>query len=248
VQVDNSSAPLDGIALDLVLVTGDRNPNHLLGSLTLELPRSVSEDEVLISGTVFLNPPPLAETVLRLISNPSILQHPSNVLVSAGQGVVVFPLIPVNNSDVYGARFVNIEVSADRFLGAAKSLSVKDDDRIAFQVRMPTNLVEGTYNLGEIELLSPVKADLLRFKFKSLPLDVILEQEFFVRPREKPNYFSFFLPDNLLFDGTRTATFIIEGEVAEPIFIPVQVEDDEARTLDLVAPVPEVTPKISILE
>ena len=138
-EYDNGPAPLDGIAIDDVIVTADDDQRAVL-----ELPSPVVEGQSSQIGYALLAFAPASPVVLTLTATPAgQIDLPPTVTIPAGQSYAAFTFSVIDDTLVNLSRIVTVRSSATGVTSSPASLLVLDDEAPIATLTIPNQLVEG---------------------------------------------------------------------------------------------------------
>ena len=135
---DNSAAPLDGIALDSVSVTGDVDPR-----ITVELPGTVAEGSGPHIGYVSINLVQATPVTISLSAGSTALTVPASVTITAGDLLASFEFNAAEDSVVTLSRSITVNASATGFSITPGGIVVTDNETANATLILPTLLQEG---------------------------------------------------------------------------------------------------------
>ncbi|HEX8680561.1 MAG TPA: hypothetical protein VF683_11410, partial [Chthoniobacterales bacterium] len=138
-EFDNSPAPLDGIAIDEVVVTADDDPQSLL-----ELPSPLFEGTGPQTGYVLLSFTPTSDLTLNLVASPSgQLVMPASVVVPAGQNSASFEFSAADDAKANLTRDVSVTATAPGLTAKPANVTIYDDEAPKVTVTLPAEIREG---------------------------------------------------------------------------------------------------------
>jgi len=136
---DNSSAPLDGIAIDDASVTGDDDQRVLI-----EAASTVTEGSGIKTGYVLLSLAPEEPLILDLAVSPAgLLSTPVTVTVPAGATFTTFEYSAPEDELVTLTRSAVLSLSAAGVLASPFTMTVLDNDTPVATLSIPAILNEG---------------------------------------------------------------------------------------------------------
>ncbi len=136
---DDTSAPLDGICIDNVVVTGEDDQRA-----SLEIPSPLGEGTSGQTGVVVLAYAPAQPLTLTLSATPSgQVVLPATVVVPAGQGFATFPFSVKEDALLNGSRTIVVRATAPGVLSFPANLVLADNDVPVLNLQVPARLVEG---------------------------------------------------------------------------------------------------------
>jgi uncharacterized repeat protein (TIGR01451 family) len=135
---DNSAAPLDGIAIDSVSVTGDVDPR-----ITVELPGTVVEGSGPHIGFVSLNIVQVTPVTIAISADSTALTMPALVTIGTGDLSASFEFNATEDSVVTLSRSITVNASATGFPITPASVVVTDNETATATLTVPTPLLEG---------------------------------------------------------------------------------------------------------
>lgn len=139
-EYDNAPAPVDGIAIDDVMVTADDDQRAVL-----DFPSPVVEGQNNLTGYAFLAFAPATPVVLALSSSPSgQLNLPATVTIPAGATYATFNFSVIDDSLVNLNRTITVSCSCPGVTTSPASLVVQDNDVPVATLTIPAQLTEGT--------------------------------------------------------------------------------------------------------
>lgn len=231
---DNASAPLDGIAIDDVIVTGDDDQRVLL-----EIPSQLREGDGDALGYVLLAIPPTTDLSVSLSSFPAgQLALPPSVVVPAGQTYATFNLAAVDDNLFNLTRNVSVTPSAPGALATSSSVTVLDNDVPAASLNLPTELTEGTVpsNNGRVWLdRTPTVAVIVNLN-ASPGGEITIPATVTIQPGQTQAVFTVRANDDSRIDGSSLVTVTASNAVLAPVTAQVTVLDNETRVLSVALP------------
>ena len=151
---DNFTISTDGFAFDDILVA-----QAFTNSLALTVPDSATEGDAPVTATVFITPPPAADTLVTLTSSTAEATVPSTVTVQAGTESVDFLISPTDDDAMDGSQTSMITASAPTFANVSKTFTVHDNETSSLTIDVPDSAIEGSSPLtGVITASTPVDA------------------------------------------------------------------------------------------
>ncbi len=232
---DNSPAPIDGIAIDDVLVQGEDDARAII-----ELPATTfQEGSGPHAAILVVSPAPAADLVFAFDASDSAqLSLPATVTVSAGQTAVGFVFSVVDDALFNRTRTLWLSPSAAGVLATPVSLVIQDNDTPVSVLTVPTHLNEGeaTGNNASLTIdripTAPVSFQLTATPpgYVSMPAVVTLE------PGLTGASFSVRATENTRIDGPVVVTIQATSVDVEPSSASSTVIDNEARILTLELP------------
>ncbi|MEO5716568.1 MAG: hypothetical protein ABIT37_24025 [Luteolibacter sp.] len=165
-EFGNASAPLDGIEIDDVSVTGDDEQ-----SVEFEVPARIVEGKEPQTGHVLLSFAPKQPLTLKLASDPpGLISAPDVVVVPAGKTSAEFLLSATNDRLANGIRTAVFRTELGWGYYQSTQIRVVDDDLPIAKLKLPPLLFEGgspTAN-ARISIKSAVAVD-TRFALRADP-------------------------------------------------------------------------------
>ncbi len=234
-QYDNSSAPVDGIALDDIVVTADEDRRVMLEMV------SGVEGSGPHKGYVLLTLPsaePLEVTFSQSSGDSLIL--PAAVTVPAGETMVEFTYSIADDSLSNMDRDVRVTPMAGASYDPVDSyVWVKDNDPPpVVLLTLPAELREGEYPNGNarLNLAAPVAAD-VTFSISMAPYDQIYGSNSVTIPAgETEALFSLYANNDSAEDGDVPVTVTLTHPNFQPVSGQVLVVDNEARSFSVILP------------
>jgi uncharacterized repeat protein (TIGR01451 family) len=166
-EYDNSSAPIDGIAIDDVAVTADDDQR-----IVLELPGSVTEGSGPHTAYVMLSLPPTEALTVNLSASPvGLLLAPASVVIPAGELFASFEFSVADDNLINLTRTATITPSAPNATGSAASIKIVDNElKPTATLTLPATVTEGAAptNNATISLNTPADVP-LTFSLASNP-------------------------------------------------------------------------------
>lgn len=138
-EYDNAGAPLDGIAIDDVVVTAEDDQRAIL-----EIPARVIEGSGPHSGHVLLSFAPTQALTLALSISPTgQISAPVSVEVPAGQKIASFTFSVLDDNVVNLTRFMTMAATASGVTAIPNYLTILDDEPLVVTLHVPAQLTEG---------------------------------------------------------------------------------------------------------
>jgi hypothetical protein len=138
-EYDNASAPLDGIAIDDVVVTAEDDQRAMV-----EIPTTLLEGSGPYIGYVLLSFAPTNTLSLSLLISPTgAISAPVSVAVPAGQKIASFQFSVLDDGLVNLTRDVTVNAAADGVTSIPSYLIILDDDLPKAKLSLPAQLTEG---------------------------------------------------------------------------------------------------------
>ncbi len=139
---DNSSAPIDGIAIDEVSVTADDDVRA-----EVQLPSPVTEGAEAQTGSVTISPAVTVDTTLSLVPSPTgQLDLPASVTIPAGQTSANFSFSVPDDNIVNLTRSILVKATAPGVTSTAGIVTIYDDEAPTPTLSLPAELPETEYN------------------------------------------------------------------------------------------------------
>jgi hypothetical protein len=139
-EYDESSAPIDGIAIDDISVTGDEDQR-----IVLDVPGPLLEGASSTAGYILIavaQPDPLTVT---LSASPSgQLDFPTTVIVPAWETYTSFQFSAVDDALANLSRSVTITATAVGATAGSASVTIHDNDAPSISLTLPAQVIEGT--------------------------------------------------------------------------------------------------------
>ncbi len=139
---DNSSAPIDGIAIDEVSVTADDDVRA-----QVQLPSPVTEGSGPHTGSVTISSAVTDDTTLSLVPSPTgQLNLPASVTIPSGQTAATFGFSVLDDNIVNLTRSVSVKATAPGVTSTAGTVTIYDDEAPTLTLSLPAELPETEYN------------------------------------------------------------------------------------------------------
>ncbi len=166
-EYDNASAPIDGIAIDDVVVTADDDQR-----LIVELPASVVEGTGPHTAYLLLSIPPAAATTVSFTVTPAAsVTFPGSIEVAAGEMVVPISFSVPDDALVNLARVASITPVLAGATGFGSPITILDNEPVPIvSLSLPPQLAEGAAPTNNATLSLNVAAAVdLTFTLTSSP-------------------------------------------------------------------------------
>ena len=230
-EFDNASAPIDGLAIDAIEITGEPAQR-----LQIELPASVREGSGPQTGFVMIAYPSDSPTQITLsapLSEDVVM--PAFVTIAPGQTYAPFEFTVKDDTLVNLTRGAEVEGSIPGMTTAFAFLDVQDNEPLAIRLEMPATLVEGSAEPSQGRIVLDRPAD--------VPVTINLNQDPY-NQIEAP--YSLVVPigtteltfpvralDDNFIEGTMFVNVTTEVPGVPSSAVRVRVEDNERRTIQL---------------
>jgi uncharacterized repeat protein (TIGR01451 family) len=234
-EYDNAPAPLDGIAIDDVLVTADDDEQAVF-----ELPSPLVEGTGPHTGYVLLAFPPASPVTLTLSSSPgNQLSLPSTVTIPAGDTYASFQFSVLDDSLVNLTRSITVDAMAAGITVTPGSIVVTDNDVPVANLTLPAQLVEGavTSNNATLAIDKITTSDFTVNLAASPSNELIVPAAVTIPAGESQVAFTVSAEDDMRIDGSVNVTVTASASGMASVNTSTTTVDNEARTLGLVLPI-----------
>jgi uncharacterized repeat protein (TIGR01451 family) len=230
---DNSTAPLDGIAIDSVSVTGDVDPR-----ITVELPGTVGEGSGPHTGFVSLNIVQAASVSVALSAGSTALTLPASVTIGAGDLSAGFEFSATEDSLVTLSRNVTINASAAGFSVTPGSVVVTDNETANATLTLPTPLQEGNLPSNNATLgISPPPAVPVTFTLAANPAaELTIPATVTIQAGQSQVAFTARANNDTKIDGDIAVSVSAHASGLPPLSAVTSAVDNEGRALTLTVP------------
>jgi hypothetical protein len=231
---DNAPVPLDGIAIDDVLITGDEDQRAVL-----ELPATLVEGSGPHTGYVLLAFPPATPLTLTLSSSPAgQLTLPANATVPAGDSFASFQFSVVEDSLVNLTRSISVSVTAAGVTASPATISITDNDVPLATLTIPAQLTEGATATNNASVsIDRVSSVALTFTLSSTPSgELTLPASVTIPIGQTQIAFTAVAVNDTKIDGDIPVTVTATTSGVAPATAQTTAVDNETRTLGLTLP------------
>lgn len=233
-EYDNAPAPLDGIAIDDVLITAEADQRSVL-----ELPTSVTEGTGPHTGYVLLSFAPTNSVTLNLTVSPGDqLMVPATVEVPAGQTYASFSFSVANDDRVNLTRSVFLRAEAPGITPLQSAVTILDDEAPLLTLTLPTQLFEGEFPRNNASVSLDRAADVpLALNFTIDPWEEIDLSYNTIIPAGVTNaVFTIGAANDNRIDGTVSVAVTVRSPGATSVTAQTSTLDNETRSLALRLP------------
>lgn len=231
-QYDDSTIPVDGIAIDDIAVTA--NP---IAGFALTGPAQATEGAGTVNATVTLDTPAAADTPISLLSSaPAKATVPASVTVPAGQTSASIPINVLDDAIADGNRSVYI---AGTLNGKSRTLllTVLDNDPIPLNITAPTTISENaSVQTGSVTLGAPASGTITVNLTSSDVTALKVPVSVIILPGQTSAPFTVTPVDDNKIDGPQTAVITASVPGWADVALPVQITDNETRQLSMYVP------------
>ncbi len=230
---DNSAAPLDGIAIDSVSVTGDVDPR-----ITVEMPGTVAEGTGPHIGFVSLNIAQAAPVTIALSAGSSALTVPASVTIAAGDLWVGFDFNAMEDSLLTLSRSVTVSGSAPGFTILPGTIVVTDNETATATLSVPTPLLEGNLpSNNAILTLNPPPAIPITFTLAANPAaELTIPATVSLPAGQSQVAFTARATNDTRIDGDISVSVSAHAPGLAPVGAVTTAADNESRALTLTVP------------
>lgn len=210
--------------------------------LHLVLPDSVTEGTASTSASITVNPAPLSDLTVSLISSRpgTELSLPTSVLIPAGSSEATFPVAAIQDTQLDGSQTVRVTASAASYPDDSANIFVHDDEQGVITVNLPSgSFVEGSGEIldqASLSLNGTAAADIeIRLQSSDLtelqvPVSVLIPQG------QNSVNFPLFVPDDIILDGVQNVTITASVTHWPTAQGSLTIADNEPVTLALILP------------
>lgn len=233
-EFDNASAPLDGIAIDDVVVTGERDLRA-----TVEIAGSHLEGSGPHLGYVLLSFTPTNTVTVSLSATPAgQLQIPATIQFPPGKTVASFNYSVIDDDRPNLTRKVSLEASAPGIRSIAGSVTLFDDDLPEITLELPPQLLEGDPVTSTLVVsVNPAAEAPMRLLLSQAPgNEVDLPYEITVPARQTRALFPVRAADDDRFDGSVPVTITASAPGFPPLTVTTETLDNEVPEIFLRLP------------
>jgi hypothetical protein len=233
---DNSSAPIDGIAIDDVSVTADDDVRA-----QVQLASPVTEGAGPQTGTVTITHPAATDTTLAVVSSPAgQLNIPASVTIPAGQTSASFSFSVPDDNIVNLTRDVSVRATAPGVTSTVGSVTIYDDDAPTPTLTLPAELPETEYNathpLNATVTLDRAAAAPLRLSLTGSPVDLSVDNGITIPAGQRQVTFAIYARRDYAVTGDRTVTGTVSALGVPSATAQTVVRDVDQRTLSVGLP------------
>lgn len=230
---DNSAAPLDGIAIDSVSVTGDVDPR-----ITVELPGTVAEGSGPHIGYVSLNLVQATPVTIALSAGSTALTVPASVTIGAGELWASFEFNAAEDSLLTLSRSITVNASATGFSVTPGAVVVTDNETASATLTLPTSLQEGIlYSNNATVGISPTPAVPIIFTLAANPAaELTIPATVTIPAGQSQVTFTARANNDTKIDGDIPVSVSANAPGAAALNAVTTAVDNESRTLTLTLP------------
>ncbi|MFL6530261.1 MAG: hypothetical protein ACJ8KX_07305, partial [Chthoniobacterales bacterium] len=234
-EYDNSPAPIDGIAIDDVVVTADDDLQS-----AVELPSPLIEGTGPQTGYVILSYAPTYDLALNLVASPmGQLAIPASVVVPAGQTSVSFEFSPNDDTLTNLTRSVSVTATAPGVTARAGTVTIYDDEAPKITLVLPAQVREGvrlSKANASVVLDHAANASFQLNVATSPPGQVEVYSSFLIYSGQTRYDFSVNAADDLEFDGDVLTTVTVSAPGIPSASAQTVAVDNDVRSLSLTLP------------
>ena len=231
---DNAPVPIDGIAIDDVLVTATDDQR-----IVLELPKTLGEGTGPHIGYALLALPPAAPLTLSLSASPSgQLTLPATVTVEPGATYATFEFSVLDDSLVNLTRSITVLATATGATGASAVISVTDNDAPVATLTLPAQLTEGaTPSANAMLSLDRAPTVAITLTLSASPTgELTLPSSVTVPAGQTQVAFTVRATDDTRIDGNVNVTVTAAASGLAPATATTTTIDNETRLLSMTLP------------
>ncbi len=233
-EFDNAPAPLDGIAIDDVLITADLDQRAVL-----ELPPSVMEGTGPHTGFVMLTFASTNDVTLNLVVSPADqLALPATVEIPAGKTYASFSFSVLNDDVITLSRTTYARAEAPGFRSIQSAVTILDDEVPVATLVIPSQLTEGDnpWNNASVSLDRPADVP-ISMEFSMDPWgEIELWSGVTIPAGETSMAFTIRAANDDRIDGTVPVAVTVKGPGMAPVTAHTSTLDNDTRTLSLTFP------------
>ena len=234
-EYDNSPAPIDGIAIDDVRITGTDDPQSWL-----EIPTVLTEGSGAYPGRVNLSFAPSSDYTVTLVVAPGgVFSVPPTVIVPAGQTFADFTFSVENNEAPNGPRYVDVSATASGLRARVTRVTVYDDEPPTVTLHVPAQVHEGVnlHKANGVAILSEPISEYLQLDIRMNPSGQTQTHSFIVfHPGQTRCDLRIYAQDDIEFDGDVAVTITASGPGIPTATGQTVVIDNEVRELSVSLP------------
>lgn len=230
---DNSPAPLDGIAIDSVSVTGDVDPR-----ITVELPGTVAEGSGPHTGFVSLNVIQATPVTVILSAGSTALTVPASVTIGAGALAAGFEFSAPEDNLLTLTRSVSIGAGATGFAVTPGIVAVTDNESALATLTLPAQLQEINSPSNNATLgMVPAPDGPVTFTLAADPAaELTLPATVTLPAGQSQVAFTARAANDTRIDGSMAVTVTASAPGLAPVSAMTTAVDNETRTLTLTVP------------
>jgi hypothetical protein len=233
-EYDNAPAPLDGIAIDEVIVTADADQRAVL-----ELPGTLLEGTGPYTGYVLLAFAPTNTVTLDLLASPNDqIMFPATVQVPAGQTYASFNFSVADDDLVNLTRSVFVSAEGSDITSILSAVTILDDDTPTATLVLPPQLIEGDLlnNNASVSLDRAPAVPMTLYLSASPWSELELPYGITIAVGETNVVFTVLAADDNRIDGTVSVVVTVTSPGMAPATAQTETLDNEMRTLSLNLP------------
>jgi hypothetical protein len=206
--------------------------------LTLTLPASGTEGDLLVNGTITASPPPVADLVVNLTSgNLGRVTVPSTVTLAANATTVSFPVTIVDDNVLNGSTSVAVSPSAPGRASRGASIVIHDNETAALTVALPASAVEGGGTVSGTVTASAAPANDIVVQLSSnKPGEALPPASVIIPAGQTSGSFVLAIIDDTAIDGPQSVTITASVPNWTIGTAAINVQDNETAKLILAVP------------
>ena len=230
---DNSAAPLDGIAVDSVSVTGDVQPR-----ITVEVPGSVVEGSGPHLGFVSLNVAQTAPVTVTLSGSSTALNLPASATIAAGELWTSFEFSAPEDELVTLSRTVTVNASGTGIAITPGNIVVTDNETATATLTLPAQLQEGNLPSNNATIgITPAPAIPVTFSLVADPAaELTIPATVTIQAGQSQAAFTARATNDTRIDGSITVNVSASVSGLSPLTAVTTAVDNETKTLTLTVP------------
>lgn len=234
-QYDNSAVPIDGIAIDDVVIVADDDQRAVV-----ELPDSVVEGSGPHTGYVLLSLPPTEALTINLSTSvPGQLLVPTSVVIPAGELFATFEFSVAEDTLINLTRTATVTPSAADVTGAAASIRVLDNEtKPVPTLTLPAVVTEGASLSNNATLSLNIPADVpVTFALTSNPTgEVTVPSSVTIPAGQSQVVFTIQAVNDTVLDGPISVTVSATSSGLATATAQTTAADNEVPALSLTLP------------
>ncbi len=235
-QYDNSSVPLDGLAIDDVKITGNLDQIAII-----DMPFSVTEGTGPHTGFVFLALPPVSPLSIAISTSASGLSGiPTEIIIPAGQTSASFQFFATDDTLRNLTRTITVTPTATGVTTFGTSVIIVDDETApVLTLAVPAQLTEGAFpvpNNSTLSLSEPASAPLVISLVTSQTGELNIPVSIFIPAGQTQVNFTTTATNDSRIDGNVTVTVTATAPNFVPATAQVLVVDNENLNLSMTLP------------
>jgi len=231
-EYDNAPAPVDGIAIDDVLVTGEDDQRAFLETII-----TARENTGPYTGYVVLAYPPTNSLTLTLSATPTnLIWLPPSVEIPAGQTFAGFEYSFPDDSLANLARELVVSADAPGVRSLPQRIYIQDDDAPVLSLSFPAQAREGEYSNAVVTLSRPPDVPVSLF-FSVEPYgEIDLVNQMTIEPGTTNVDIPFGVRRDYRLDGNVTVTASVWAQGLDQATAQVTTIDTDTAELSLYLP------------